>query len=68
MRVDSRADRDDGALGPHRHDPKSLLVLGIADRLLEPIRVREKMAASTVSLFMKRELPLTAATRAGSFC
>ena len=44
--------------------PKSLLVLGIADRLLEPIRVREKMASSTMSLFMKRDLPLnTAASR-----
>jgi DNA-binding transcriptional LysR family regulator len=41
--------------------PKSLLVLGIADRLLEPIRVREKMASSTMSLFMKRDLPLNAA-------
>jgi hypothetical protein len=35
--------------------------MGIADRLLEPIRVREKMASSTMSLFMKRDLPLNAA-------
>jgi LysR family transcriptional regulator of abg operon len=41
--------------------PKSLLALGIADRLLEPIRVREKMAASTMSVFMKRDSPLNAA-------
>jgi DNA-binding transcriptional LysR family regulator len=39
--------------------PKSLLALGIADRLLEPVRVREKMASSTVSLFTKRDSPLT---------
>jgi DNA-binding transcriptional LysR family regulator len=41
--------------------PKSLLVLGIADRLLEQVRVREKLASSTMSLFMKRDLPLNAA-------
>jgi len=41
--------------------PKSLLVLGIADRLLVQVRVREKMASSTMSLFMKRDLPLNAA-------
>jgi len=41
--------------------PKSLLALGIADRLLEPIRVREKMASSTMSLFIKRDSPLNAA-------
>jgi LysR family transcriptional regulator, regulator of abg operon len=41
--------------------PKSLLALGIADRLLEPIRVREKMASSTMSLFMKRDSPLSIA-------
>ena len=40
--------------------PKSLLALGIADRLLEPIRVREKMASSTMSLFIKRDSPLSA--------
>ena len=40
--------------------PKSLLALGIADRLLEPIRVREKMASSTMSLFLKRDSPLSA--------
>jgi hypothetical protein len=38
-----------------------LLALGITDRLLEPIRVREKMASSTMSLFMKRDLPLNTA-------
>jgi DNA-binding transcriptional LysR family regulator len=38
--------------------PKSLLAPGIADRLLEPLRVREKMAASTMSLFIKRDSPL----------
>ncbi len=44
--------------------PKSLLALGIADRLLEPIRVREKMASSMMSLFVKRDSPLNvAATR-----
>ena len=37
--------------------PKSLLALGIADRLLESVRVREKMASSTMSLFMKRDSP-----------
>jgi DNA-binding transcriptional LysR family regulator len=42
--------------------PRSLLALGIADRLLEPIRVREKMAASTMSLFTKRDSPLDALT------
>jgi LysR family transcriptional regulator of abg operon len=41
--------------------PKSLLALGIADRLLEPIRVREKMASSTMSLFIKRDSPLSSA-------
>ena len=41
--------------------PKSLLAIGIADRLLVPIRVREKMASSTMSLFMKRDSPLNAA-------
>ncbi|HET6317375.1 MAG TPA: LysR substrate-binding domain-containing protein [Chloroflexota bacterium] len=41
--------------------PKSLLALGIADRLLEPIRVREKMASSTMSLFTKRDSPPNAA-------
>lgn len=41
--------------------PKSLLALGLADRLLEPIRVREKMASSTMSLFTKRDSPLGAA-------
>jgi DNA-binding transcriptional LysR family regulator len=41
--------------------PKSLLALGIADRLLEPVRVREKMASSTMSLFIKRDSPLSAA-------
>jgi DNA-binding transcriptional LysR family regulator len=41
--------------------PKSLLGLGIADRLLETICVREKMASSTMSLFMKRDLPLSVA-------
>jgi DNA-binding transcriptional LysR family regulator len=41
--------------------PRSLLALGIADRLLEPINVREKMASSTMSLFMKRDSPLPAA-------
>ncbi|HEX3140582.1 MAG TPA: LysR substrate-binding domain-containing protein [Rhizobacter sp.] len=41
--------------------PKSLLALGIADRLLEPIRVREKMASSMMSLFTKRDSPLSAA-------
>jgi DNA-binding transcriptional LysR family regulator len=41
--------------------PKSLLALGIADRLLEPIRVREKMASSTMSLFIKRDSPASAA-------
>jgi DNA-binding transcriptional LysR family regulator len=42
--------------------PRSLLALGIAHRLLEPIRVREKMAASTMSLFTKRDSPLDALT------
>ena len=41
--------------------PKSLLALGIADRLLEPIRVRERMASSTMSLFIKRDSPANAA-------
>ena len=41
--------------------PKSLLALGIADRLLESVRVREKMASSTMSLFIKRDSPLNAA-------
>ncbi len=41
--------------------PRSLLVLGMADRLLEPIRVREKMASSTISLFLKRDSPLSPA-------
>lgn len=41
--------------------PKSLLVLGIADSLLEPVRVREKMASSTMSLFVKRDSPHSAA-------
>lgn len=41
--------------------PKSLLALGIADRLLETICVREKMASSTMSLFMKRDSPLNVA-------
>jgi LysR family transcriptional regulator, regulator of abg operon len=41
--------------------PKSLLALGITDRLLEPIRVREKMASSTMSLFIKRDSPLNPA-------
>jgi len=41
--------------------PKSLLALGIADRLLVPIRVREKMATSTMSLFVKRDSPPSAA-------
>lgn len=41
--------------------PRSLLALGIADRLLEPIRVREKMASSTMSLFIKRDSPLNTA-------
>ena len=41
--------------------PKSLLALGIADRLLVPIRVREKMASSTMSLFVKRDAPPNAA-------
>jgi DNA-binding transcriptional LysR family regulator len=41
--------------------PRSLLALGIADRLLEPIRVREKMASSTMSLFIKRDSPASAA-------
>ena len=40
--------------------PKSLLALGIADRLLEPVRVRERMASSTMSLFMKRDSPHSA--------
>ena len=42
--------------------PRSLLALGIADRLLEPVRVREKMASSTMSLFEKRDSPHGAAT------
>jgi DNA-binding transcriptional LysR family regulator len=41
--------------------PKSLLALGIADRLLEPIRVREKMASSTMCLFIKRDSQLNPA-------
>ncbi|HTP70935.1 MAG TPA: LysR substrate-binding domain-containing protein [Burkholderiaceae bacterium] len=41
--------------------PRSLLALGIADRLLEPIRVREKMVSTTMSLFIKRDSPLSAA-------
>jgi LysR family transcriptional regulator of abg operon len=41
--------------------PRSLLTLGIAERLLEPINVREKMASSTMSLFTKRDSPLPAA-------
>lgn len=41
--------------------PRSLLALGIADRLLVPIRVREKMASSTMSLFVKRGSPPNAA-------
>ena len=41
--------------------PRSLLTLGIADRLLEPIRVREKMASSTMSLFIKRDSQLNGA-------
>ena len=41
--------------------PRSLLALGLADRLLEPIRVREKMASSTMSLFVKRDSLLNAA-------
>jgi DNA-binding transcriptional LysR family regulator len=41
--------------------PKSLLALGITDRLLEPIRVREKMASSMMSLFIKRDSPLSTA-------
>jgi DNA-binding transcriptional LysR family regulator len=41
--------------------PRSLLALGIADRLLESVRVREKMASSTMSLFMKRDSPHSAA-------
>ena len=41
--------------------PKSLLVLGIADRLLVQVRVREKMASSTMSLFIKRDSPPNAA-------
>ena len=41
--------------------PKSLVVLVIAGGLLEQIRVREKMASSTIGLFMKRDVPLNAA-------
>jgi LysR family transcriptional regulator, regulator of abg operon len=41
--------------------PRSLLALGIADRLLVPVRVREKMASSTMSLFVKRDSPPNAA-------
>jgi DNA-binding transcriptional LysR family regulator len=37
--------------------PRSLIALGIADRLLEPIRVREKMASSTMCLFVQRDSP-----------
>jgi LysR family transcriptional regulator, regulator of abg operon len=42
--------------------PRSLLALGIADRLLVPIRVRERMASSTMSLFIKRDSPPNPAT------
>jgi LysR family transcriptional regulator of abg operon len=42
--------------------PRSLLALGLADRLLETIHVREKMASSTMSLFLKRDSLPNAAT------
>ena len=41
--------------------PKSLLTLGLTDRLLQPIPVREKMGSSTMSLFIKRDSAPTAA-------
>jgi DNA-binding transcriptional LysR family regulator len=46
--------------------PRSLLALGIADRLLNPIRVRGKMASSTMSLYINRDTrPVAARTRPG---
>ena len=48
--------------------PKPLLTLGLAGDLLEIVRVRERLAVSTVSLFAKRDSPLTpAAARFAKF-